>query len=187
MNRSTVVFFSLLFLVAAVPARAQVTQLAHLAQIHDLRGWRRLHVPTRLCRAWISTSNPQRLYGIGAFVDVDFTRWIQIEAEGRWLHWNEYAAVSENTYMIGPRVPIIEYKLSHALRQVPHRHRQRQFLNGSTTAMAFGGGLDYRLSKKLTVRGDYEYQDWRVGEHDPPWRQRRRQLPRLESPAVLRP
>ena len=110
-------------------------------------------------------SNPQRLYGIGAFVDVDFTRWIQIEAEGRWLHWNEYAAVSENTYMIGPRVPIIEYKRLTPYGKFLIGIGSGSFLTGSTTAMAFGGGLDYRLSKKLTVRGDYEYQDWRVGEH----------------------
>src|SRR5208337_4542163 len=63
----------------------------------------------------IAQTSPKRLYGAGAYVDAHFTRWVQIEAEGRWLRFNEYypcygcQGIDENTYLIGPRVPVITF------------------------------------------------------------------------------
>jgi len=37
------------------------------------------------------------------------------------------------------------------------------FLSGKATVIAFGGGVDYRLTRKLTLRAfDFEYQRWSV-------------------------
>jgi hypothetical protein len=111
----------------------------------------------------IAQTSPQRLYGIGAFVDADFNRWVGIEAEGRWLHWNEYAGISQNTYMIGPRVPIVTYKNLTPYGKFLIGMGSGSFLTGRTTAFAYGGGVDYRLSRKFNLRiFDFEYQNWRV-------------------------
>jgi len=37
----------------------------------------------------VAATSSYPLVGVGAYVDVKFTRWIQIEAEGRWLRYNE--------------------------------------------------------------------------------------------------
>jgi len=50
------------------------------------------------------------LAGMGTFVDVKFTPWVQIEAEGRWMRFNQpHGGIYEDDYLIGPRLPI--YKL----------------------------------------------------------------------------
>ena len=37
------------------------------------------------------------------------------------------------------------------------------FLTGRTLAVAYGGGVDYRLTRRFTLRAfDFEYQQWRV-------------------------
>lgn len=111
----------------------------------------------------VAQAGPNRLYGIGAYVDVDFTRWIQVEGEGRWLHWNQYAGIDQNTYMIGPRVPIIEFHRFTPYGKFLFGWASGSFLTGRTTAFTYGGGVDYRLSHKFTLRCfDFEYQDWRV-------------------------
>src|SRR5277367_5024867 len=38
----------------------------------------------------VAQTGPLRLYGVGAFVDARFTRWIQPELEMRWGRFNEY-------------------------------------------------------------------------------------------------
>jgi Outer membrane protein beta-barrel domain len=115
----------------------------------------------------IAQTSPNRLYGIGAFVDADFTRWIQVEAQGRWLHWNKYAGIYQNTYGIGPRVPIWEFQHFTPYGKFLIGWGSMSDLNGKATTFTYGGGVDYhpnRLSPRLTVRGDFEYQDWRVAD-----------------------
>lgn len=110
----------------------------------------------------VAQSSPQKLLGIGAYVDADFTRWIQIEAQGRWLHWNQYAGIDQNTYMIGPRVPIHQFNRFTPYGKFLIGWGSGTFLTGRATAWAYGGGVDYHLGRKLRVRGEFEYQDWRV-------------------------
>ena len=101
----------------------------------------------------IAQTSPNRLYGVGAYVDVRFSRWVQIEGEGRWLRFNEYhlpGQSTRDTYLIGPRIPIITFH-----RVTPYG----KFWSASATAassteapfvLAYGGGVDYRLSRKFT-------------------------------------
>ena len=42
----------------------------------------------------IAQTSPNRLYGVGAYVDARFSRWVQIEGEGRWLRYNEYLGIN---------------------------------------------------------------------------------------------
>lgn len=111
----------------------------------------------------VAQTSPQRLYGFGVYVDAEFTRWIQLEAQGRWLHWNKYAGIYQNTYGIGPRIPIHEFRQFTPYGKFLIGWGSMSDLNGKATALTYGGGVDYRLKNpRFTVRGDFEYQDWRV-------------------------
>ena len=115
----------------------------------------------------VAATGPNRLYGVGAYVDVKFTRWIQIEAEGRWLRFNEFEDISQDNYLIGPRLPIRRLRF---WRATPYAkgligYARMNFDNneayGRFTDIAFGGGLDIKLTRKISVRAiDFEYQDW---------------------------
>lgn len=110
----------------------------------------------------IAQTGPKRLYGIGGYVDARFTRWVQVEAEGRWLRFNEYLGIDENTYLIGPRIPVITFHKLTPYGKFLVGTGTGSFLTGNSLVLAYGGGLDYRISRRFTVRGDFEYQQWRV-------------------------
>jgi len=113
--------------------------------------------------AGIAQISPYRLYGAGAYVDAEFSRWVQIEAEGRWLRFNQYLGIDENTYLIGPRVPVVNFHGIKPYGKFLWGLGNGSFLTGNTMVLAYGGGVDYRLTRRLTVRAfDFEYQQWRV-------------------------
>jgi len=106
--------------------------------------------------------------GVGTYVDVKVTPWVQFEGEARWMRFNKPdGGIYEDNYLIGPRLPI--YKL-HFWKATPYAkglvgYGKLNFENGNGwgryTAIAFGGGLDIRMSKRLTLRApDFEYQMW---------------------------
>jgi hypothetical protein len=118
-------------------------------------------------------TSPNRLYGVGAYVDVKFTRWVQLEAEGRWLHFNETYTCApgvqcqngENNYLIGPRIPIHTFRQRYTPygKALVGLGSGNNIFAGHTLNIALGGGLDYRLNRRFTLRAiDFEYQDWRV-------------------------
>lgn len=113
----------------------------------------------------VAQASPNRLYGFGVYADARFTRWIQIEAEGRWLHFNEYLGIGQNSYLIGPRVPIHDFHGFTPYGKILFGWSSgtSNWLNGHAGTIAYGGGVDYRATRKLTVRAfDFEYQDWHV-------------------------
>jgi hypothetical protein len=110
-------------------------------------------------------SGSNYLIGLGTYVDVRFTHWIQVEAEGRWLRFNEYNGENMDHYLIGPRVPIHQWgradAYAKALFGVGKMTFPYNYGHGSFTALAYGGGVDYRMSPKLTIRAvDFELQQW---------------------------
>lgn len=107
--------------------------------------------------------SPQRLYGIGAFGDVRFNRWAQVEAEARWSHLNEYIGIYQNTYSIGPRIPIKEdFHRFTPYAKVLIGWATMANLSGKALALTYGGGTDYRLTGRFNVRADFQYQEWHV-------------------------
>jgi hypothetical protein len=133
------------------------------------------------------------LVGVGTFVDLRFRRWIQVEAEGRWSRFNINPAyanvqvtgtaptveslatheVTESTYLIGPRIPLHRFGRTtpyvKALLGIGRTSLNPDLLtiSGSPNfggfAQAYGGGLDYRLTKHLNIRiFDAEYQSWNL-------------------------
>ena len=115
----------------------------------------------------VPQASVNRLYGIGTYVDVKFTPWVQIEGEGRWLRFNQSEGIYEDNYFIGPRLPI--YKLRYK-RITPYGKLliglgRLNFEDnngwGRYTALAYGGGLDIKLTSRINVRvPDVEYQQW---------------------------
>ncbi len=107
-------------------------------------------------------TSPNRLYGVGTYVDAHFSRWLQIEAEGRWLHFNEYLGINQNSYLIGPRIAPYTFHKFTPYGKALAGWGSGSFLTGRCLAIAYGGGVDYRLTRRFTARGDFEYQRWHV-------------------------
>jgi hypothetical protein len=128
--------------------------------------------PTSVCSP-VSSRSPYGLFGAGAYVDIRFTRWIQIEAEGRWLRYNQYQNIHQDNYLIGPRIPIHRFWKatfygkalvgygSMDLGQYPGLCSGQCEASGQFTNVAFGGGADIRLTRRISFRAfDGEYQYW---------------------------
>jgi len=115
-----------------------------------------------------SGDNNDYLIGAGTYVDFHFRHWIQLEGEARWLRWNQYAGEHEDTYLIGPRVPICHIGrktevFGKALVGYGKMTFPFNYGYGSFTALALGGTIDYHATRKLSIRAlDVEYQDWPV-------------------------
>lgn len=104
------------------------------------------------------------LIGLGTYADFHFTHWFQLEGEARWLRLNQYSGEHQDTYLVGPKVPIHQFgpalvygKAMVGLGKMTFPHH---YGYGAFTALAFGGGVDYRFSRKMTMRADFEFQDW---------------------------
>lgn len=108
-----------------------------------------------------------KLIGIGTYVDIHMTHWIQLEAEGRWMRWNGYAGETQDNYLIGPRIPIRQLGsktqlYGKALIGAGKMTFPNGYGYGTFTDLAFGAALDHQLSRKLSVKADFEYQYWPV-------------------------
>jgi hypothetical protein len=166
-KRSIAALFSLLFAAGAFSAHAQVVPSANV-QRHSLAvgGLGSVFQPD-YAGGEIARTGPQRLYGMGAYVDFKLSRWVQIEAEGRWLRFNSYIGITEDNYLIGPRLPLdrLRYKRAIPYAKVLFGSGKINFpYNGGWgryTDIAYGGGVDIKLTKRFTLRAiDFEYQQW---------------------------
>jgi hypothetical protein len=118
----------------------------------------------------IAQSSPNYLFGPGAYVDYKASRWVQAEFEGRWLRFNDYIGINEDTYLLGPKVPVGTFKGFTPYGKFLVGIGSGSFLNGHSTVLAYGGGVDYRLSKRFTLRAfDFEYQQWLLNPTLYPW------------------
>ncbi|HZB87370.1 MAG TPA: hypothetical protein VE291_01820 [Terracidiphilus sp.] len=108
---------------------------------------------------------PNRLFGVGAYADLELRHWIQLEAEARWLRFNVREDVREDNYLIGPRVPLPRYWRLHpyakALFGYSRMNFQFNYAYGRFADIALGGGVDIPLTRRIDVRPfDFEYQFW---------------------------
>lgn len=106
----------------------------------------------------------RKMLGVTGFVDVDTRRRLGIEAEGRWLELHQTANVHAETYSIGPRYhlnfgrfePYAKGLVGFGSFNFPYN-----YAHGRYFVVTAGGGLDYRLTRRITIRAaDVEYQDW---------------------------
>lgn len=115
----------------------------------------------------VPDASPNALFGVGGYVDLQFSRWLGLEAEGRWLRFNQYADIHETDYLLGYRLPVQQlrfWKLTPYGKVMIGYGRMTFEYNqahGRFTNIAYGGGLDMRTGGRLTIRPvDFEYQQW---------------------------
>jgi opacity protein-like surface antigen len=114
----------------------------------------------------VANTSPNRLYGVGTFVDLKFTRWIQVEGEGRWLRFNEFRDIYEDNYLAGLRVPIHQFNFMRAtpygkvLVGLGRMNFEDNDAYGNFTDIEYGGGVDFKLTKRFSARGEFDYQEW---------------------------
>lgn len=109
----------------------------------------------------VAQSSPNPLFGVGAYVDFKVNRWVVVESEGRWLRFNEYIGINQDNYLIGPKVPITTINRFTPYGKFLIGYGGGSFLSGHSTVLAYGGGVDFRLNKRFTLRAfDFEYQNW---------------------------
>jgi hypothetical protein len=108
---------------------------------------------------------PNRLGGFGAYADLNIFHGLGVEGEARWLRINEFEGISQDNYLIGPRVRLHRIWRAQPYVKVlagySHMNFEENIATGRFTTIAFGGGVDFRVSRKLTFRPiDLEYQEW---------------------------
>lgn len=106
----------------------------------------------------------QRLWGAGAFADYHLTSHIGLEAEARFLRFNSFYDETEDHYLAGPRYmarsfgrfqPYAQFLVGDGIIQYPFG-----IGNGSYFAIAPAAGTNYRIARRCSLRGEYEYQLW---------------------------
>jgi hypothetical protein len=112
-----------------------------------------------------SSDYANRLKGIGVYTTFDFTSHFGAEFD---LHQanTQVNKVYERTYEIGGRYHRNYGRVEPYIKAMVGRGVFNFVLQGVTYAnlaynmYALGGGVDYRLTRYLNLRGDYEYQSW---------------------------
>lgn len=108
------------------------------------------------------------LIGPAAFFDFNVTPKWGAEGEARWLHWNGSGGEVESNYIAGGRYRAFRYRrlngwvkmLAGAGLITTPNFPVAGSLRGSYFALAPGGTLEFPLTDRISLRGDYEYQFW---------------------------
>lgn len=102
--------------------------------------------------------------GVSAWADYDFNRFVGAEAE---VHFGSIISpddIGENSYFIGPRVSYHRRNAAFYAKIMVGRAsitNQQTSTSSTYNAYAFGGGLDYKVSRHFNVRVvDFELQKW---------------------------
>jgi hypothetical protein len=172
MKRFSLLLSSILLFAGAVTAGAQVVPSATGRQVSiTAGGMASIFQPDFVGNlnssytAYIAQTSNQPLYGVGAYVDVRLRRWVQFEAEGRWSRFNAFEGITQDNYLIGPRLPLYHFWKAtiygKALGGFSKMNYGSGIGTGQYTDFAFGGGVDVKLNKRISLRAvDVEYQYW---------------------------
>jgi hypothetical protein len=173
MKKLAVFVFSCLICAISFSAHAQVAPSAYRGQMSLTAGGFASAFQPNYAGAIDSSGNaapsnsPLWLVGFGVYGDVKFTRWFGAEGEMRWMRLNTFAGINEDNYLVGPRVPIHEFKrlgitpYGKALFGIGRMNFQYNEAYGRFADIAVGGGVDLKLSRHWSLRAaDVEYQLW---------------------------
>jgi hypothetical protein len=172
MRRFSPFFFSILLFSGTVAMSAQTVHSATGRQVSITAGGMASIFQPDFEGNWqpplylnpLAQAGPQPLYGVGAYVDMRLRRWVQLEAEARWMRWNQYANIYQDNYLVGPRLPVYHFWKATVYGKVLAGYSKMNFDsgqgdNGKFTDIAFGGGVDIKLTKRISLRAaDFEYQ-----------------------------
>jgi len=107
---------------------------------------------------------PNRLTGIGAYADLNLTSRWGVEGEARFLRFNGFYGEAQDNYLIGPKIKVIQLRklqpYAKALVGIGQNDFPFSIGTGRYFAVAPGAGVDYRLSGRIALRAEYEYQIW---------------------------
>ena len=172
MKRKILFFSSLVLAAAVLPAHAQVVPSANGSRPSLSAGGVATYTQPYITGTNLTNGplykvgkSENHLYGIGGFVDYRMSRWLQLEAEARFERWNQYQdqSITENSYSIGVREPIHTFGRITPYGKALIGFGSGNFLqSGRAAVYTLGGGVDYRLKKRLALRADFEYQHWKV-------------------------
>ncbi len=101
--------------------------------------------------------------GITGYVDMDTVRRLGMETEGRWLELRQTHNIHAETYLAGPRYHFNLGRFQPYVKGMSglgNFNFTYNYAHGRYFVIAPGGGFDYRVSPRLTVRTDFEYQYW---------------------------
>lgn len=106
----------------------------------------------------------RKMLGIAAIADLDTRRRIGIEGEAQWLMVHQTANVHTTTYLIGPRYHMTFGRFQpYAKGLIGFGQFNYPYNLGTDNdfVVAPGGGLDFRVTKRIRIRvADFEYQIW---------------------------
>lgn len=158
-NKRFFAFFFLFLLLGSRFMRAQVAPTAFKSSISLTAGG--------MVSAFHPDYIPNKLAGVGAYMDLNLFHGIGIEAEGRWQHIHETYDISQDNYLIGPRVKVLHFWRAQpyvkALGGFSEMNFEYNLAHGRFTTVAFGGGIDIKVTRHWSVRAiDAEYQKWPI-------------------------
>ena len=106
----------------------------------------------------------RKMLGFSGFVDVDKKGHLGVEAEGNWQIFHQTADVHTSSYMVGPRFRLNMGRIhpyAKALVGIGEFNFPYNLAHGSYLVVAPGGGVDFRLSRRIRLRlADAEWQYW---------------------------
>lgn len=125
-----------------------------------------LYNPDWGCSSNIPFNCPYMMLGPTAYFDFNWNKKISAEGDAHWLIWRGPGVEKESSYLIAPRYQLWQGdRLAFYGRfgvggewVTTSNYPQAGSLKGSFFAMAPGADVDYRLSDRMFVRADYEYQ-----------------------------
>jgi len=83
--------------------------------------------------------------------------------EARWLRFNRFQDIHQDNYLIGPKVPVYHFWKATVYGKALGGFSRMDlgYGHGNFTTIAFGGVLDVKLTKRISIRAfDGEYQYW---------------------------
>ncbi|MEZ2345402.1 outer membrane beta-barrel protein [Terriglobus sp. RCC_193] len=102
--------------------------------------------------------------GWGAYAAYDFKPHWGVEFNFRQANTPNNDKLYERTYELGGRYVILRKNRFNPYARVSYGRGVFNFpydrANLAYNLMAFGGGLDYNLTRSINLRGDYDYQHW---------------------------
>jgi Outer membrane protein beta-barrel domain len=164
MKRSLRAFLVFLTCAGAMLARAQVQPSATRGTFSANVGAMGSMYQPDYAGGGVAAASPYQLFGVGAYVDLHFRRWVQLEAEGRWQRFHQYDDIYQDSYLIGPRFPIHTFfgrVTPYGKVLIGFTKMNFEFSETSCRCQtfAYGGGADVKLDNRWTLRAiDFEYQ-----------------------------
>ncbi|GGH16147.1 outer membrane protein [Silvibacterium dinghuense] len=102
-----------------------------------------------------------RVLGPGVFFDFNLTQKLGVEGEARFMDWHGEGGETQKNYLAGVKYRLYRWNRfsfnAKFLLGGDWINYPNNIGNGSYFAYVPGGFVDYRVNRKWSVRGDYEY------------------------------